>query len=74
MSRQVRFDAVASLLGTQELTVHPSQHVRPYLPRRDPGAPQPNQAAWHQYAAPPALRHPLSITLSLSTPLGARSG
>ena len=67
-------DAVASLLGTEELTVHPSQHVRPYLPRRDPGAPQPNQAAWHQYAAPPALRHPLSITLSLSTPLGARSG
>eukprot|EP01046_Picozoa_sp_COSAG06_P050931 COSAG06_NODE_8191_length_2244_cov_1.617249_2_plen_361_part_00 len=40
--------ALESLLGTPELTVHPSQHVRPYLPRRGPGLPQPNQAAWHQ--------------------------
>ena len=40
--------AVESLLGTPELTVHPSQHVRPYLPRRGPSRPQPNQAAWHQ--------------------------
>ena len=41
-------DAVEDLLGTTELSLHPSQHVRPYLPRRGPGLPQPNQAAWHQ--------------------------
>lgn len=40
--------AIESLLGTQELTVHPSQHVRPYLPRRAASAAQPNHAAWHQ--------------------------
>jgi len=68
-------DAVASLLGTEELTVHPSQHVRPYLPRRDPGAPQPNQAAWHQYAARPASTPSVLPSITLSTaPPGARSG